>query len=567
MPNDAAKRTSATRSSATRSSVSRTGGGRTVAMRATAGTAVAALALALATAAEPGASAAPASAGPASAAPAAAPASAAPGSGIEWRPCPAADPVAGDDLRGLQCAEVRVPLDHHRPDGTQITLALSRAPHTAAESKGVVLLNRGGPGAYGRDLPALFSSELPADVAASYDWIGFDPRGVGASEPALICDETYRNPGRAMADPVPANADDERAWTERARAYARSCAEKHGEMLPHMGTADAARDLDAIRRALGREKVGYVGYSYGAYLGAIYASMFPGRVDRMVLDSVPRPSGVWYRNNLDQNVAFEDRIRDYFAWIARNHGTYRLGTTGAEVRAAYDAARAALAAEPIDGRIGPAELDDLYLDDGYGRRSWDAHARALSAYAVHRDPGPLRAAWTPPSRLDLNGYAVYTAVECRDGAWPRDWARWHDDAEHLYRTGHRFETWSNTWYNAPCAFWPVPGGPRQDVWGDASLPPILLVQATEDAATPYQGAVETHLRFPTSRLLVQRGGADHGVTLTGDACVDGAVAAYLGRGELPASRPGPDATCEAAPPPDPAHARNGKRAGPKEPAA
>ncbi|QFG27478.1 alpha/beta hydrolase [Actinomadura sp. WMMB 499] len=497
---------------------------------------------------------------------------AAPGSRIAWKPCPAADPVAGGRLKGLECAEVRVPLDHHRPDGKQITLALSRARHTAAESKGAVLLNRGGPGATGRDLPALFSSALPGDVAAAYDWIGFDPRGVGASEPALSCDETYRNPGRALPDPVPADAGEEAAWVARARAFARSCAEEHGEMLPHMGTADGARDLDAIRRALGQEKLGYVGYSYGAYLGAVYATTFPERVGRMVLDSVPRPSGVWYRNNLDQNVAFEDRIRAYFDWIARHHGTYRLGTTGAEVRAAYDRARAAVATAPIDGRIGPAELDDLFLGDGYARHTWDAHARALSAYAVGGDPGPLRAIWTPPTPVDLNGYAVYTAVECRDAAWPRDWARWRDDAEHLYRTGHRFETWSNTWYNAPCAFWEAAGGPRPDVWGEATLPPILLVQATEDAATPYEGAVETHLRFPTSRLLVQRGGDEHGVTLTGDACVDRAVAAYLGRGELPASRPGPDATCDAAPPPAPADARpdadaaEGARERPVEPA-
>ncbi|OLT38624.1 alpha/beta hydrolase [Actinomadura sp. CNU-125] len=453
--------------------------------------------------------------------------------------------MAGDRLKGLQCAEVSVPLDHDRPEGKRITLALSRAPHTAPESKGAVLLNRGGPGAYGRDLPAMFAAGMPADVAASYDWIGFDPRGVGASRPALSCDETYQNPGRAMPDPVPANLDEERAWIERARAFARSCAQEHGEMLPHMGTVDQARDIDAIRRALGAEKVGYVGYSYGAYLGAVYATMFPGRVGRMVLDSVPRPSGVWYRNNLDQNVAFEDRIRAFFGWVARRHETYRLGTTAAEVRAAYDRARDALAAAPAGGRVGPAELDGLFLADGYADRTWDAHARALSAYVVRGDAGPLRAAWNPPTPSDLNGYAVYTAVECRDGAWPRDWTRWHADAERLYRSGHRFETWSNTWYNAPCAFWEVPGGPRPDVWGSPALPPILLVQATEDAATPYEGAVETHLRFGSSRLLVQEGGGNHGITLTGDACVDGTVAAYLRSGGLPASRPGPDATCEA----------------------
>ena len=295
--------------------------------------------------------------------------------------------------------------------------------------------------------------------------------------------------------------------------------------------------------------------------------MFPGRVRRMVLDSVVRPSGVWYENNLDQNVAFEKRIRAYFRWIARHHRTYGLGTTEQEVAAAYAKARAALEKDPIDGKVGPAELDDVFLADGYNDQSWAEHAEALSAYVVGHEPGRLRRAWRPPGRLEQNGYAAYTAVQCRDASWPRDWSRWHADSERLFRNGYRFETWSNTWYNAPCAFWAVPGGPRPEVRGTPSLPPILLVQATEDAATPYEGALETHRRFPTSRLLVQTGGGDHGVSMSGDECVDAAVAAYLGGGELPASRPGPDAECAAGPPPEAAPAAAGKPGDPEHAAA
>lgn len=506
--------------------------------RAAAGTAAAAVALGAAAMGAPTAEARPV--------PAPRPA------GLAWKQCPADDPVEGTRLKGLQCASIRVPLDYARPEGEQITLQLTRARHTASRSQGVVLLNRGGPGAHGRDLPAVFKDALPKSVAASYDWIGFDPRGVGASKPSLICDTGYQNPGRARPDTVPANAAEERAWTARAEKYADDCARKYGKILPHMGTADWARDMDEIRKALGQRKLNYFGYSYGSYLGAVYATMFPGRVRRMVLDSVVRPSGVWYQNNLDQNVAFEKRIRAYFAWIARHHETYRLGTTQRQVAAAYAKVRAALEAEPIGGKIGPSELDDVFLADGYADYRWAAHARALSAFVVRHDPGPLRKAWQPPGRLDQNNYAVYTAVQCRDASWPRDWGRWHADSERLYRQGYRFETWSNTWYNAPCAFWAVPGGPRPRVQGTASLPPILLVQATGDAATPYRGALETHRRFPTSRLLVQAGGHNHGVSLSGDRCVDRAVAAYLGGGKVPASRPGPDAECKAEPASDPA---------------
>ncbi|TDB83328.1 alpha/beta hydrolase, partial [Actinomadura sp. KC216] len=463
-------------------------------------------------------------------------------------------------LKGLQCASLRVPLDYARPHGEKITLELTRARHTASKSQGAVLLNRGGPGAHGRDMPALFKSALPKKVAASYDWIGFDARGVGASKPSLICDPSYQNPGRARPDTIPANEREERAWMARAKAYADDCAKKYRKVLPHMGTANWARDMDEIRKALGQEKLNYVGYSYGTYLGAVYATMFPGRVRRMVLDSVVRPSGVWYQNNLDQNVAFEKRIRAYFAWIARHHKTYRLGESERQVSAAYAKVRARLKAKPLGGKIGPSELDDIFLADGYADYSWAAHAKALSAYAVKRDARPLRKAFQPPGRLDQNNYAVYNAVQCRDTPWPRDWSRWHADAERLYRDGYRFETWSNTWYNAPCAFWPVTGGEPPRVQGTGSLPPILLVHASEDAATPYPGALETHRRFPTSRLIVQAGGHNHGVTLSGDRCVDRAVVAYLGSGRVPASRTGPDTECAAGPAPKPAKAKKRGRA-------
>ncbi|TDC68142.1 alpha/beta hydrolase [Actinomadura sp. GC306] len=481
--------------------------------------------------------------------------------GLAWKPCPGKDPWEGGRIKNLQCASIRVPLDHDRPRGKQVTLRLTRARHTTAVSQGVVLLNRGGPGAHGRDLPAFLTDSLPRKVAASYDWIGFDPRGVGASEPSLICDPGYQDPGRARPDTIPAGAGEELVWMARAKAYADDCAEKYRTVLPHMGTADWARDMDEIRKALGQEQINYFGYSYGGYLGAVYATMFPKRVRRMVLDSVPRPSGVWYDNNLDQNVAFEKRIRVYFEWVARHRETYRLGRTGRDVGAAYAKVRAALKKSPIDGRIGPAELDDIFLSDGYHDGSWASHAAALSAYVNRKDPAPLRKAWQRPGRHQQNGYAVYTAVECRDAAWPRDWSRWHTDATRLYRAGHRFETWSNTWYNAPCAFWGVPGGPRPEVRGSASLPPILLVQATEDAATPYGGAVETHRRFPTSRLIVENGGGNHGVTFGGNRCVDRAVAAYFAGGELPASRPGPDASCKAGPAPQPAEAAKRAKSG------
>ena len=486
---------------------------------------------------------------------------------ISWSSCPDSDPVEEDRLKGLECGSLTVPLDYAHPDGEKITLALSRARHTAKKFQGVVLLNRGGPGAHGRDMPGIFQAGLPEKVFASYDWIGFDPRGVGASKPALTCDESYQNPGHPRADTVPASAKAELEWQVRAQAFANDCARKYPTVLPHMGSADWAHDLDAIRSALGQQKINYFGYSYGTYLGAVYATMYPGKVRRMVLDSVVRPSGVWYDANLDQDVAFEKRIRAYYAWMAKNDRVYGLGRTATAVAAGYAKARTALSAKPIDGgKMGGSELDDLFLADGYGDYGWPAHARALSAYVVKHDPKPLARVWKPPTWLDQNNYAVYNAVQCRDADWPRNWAVWHRDNWRLYRAGNRFETWSNAWYNAPCAYWGVPGGPPPAVHGAKGGPRIMLIQGTEDAATPYPGALETHRLFPGSSLVVQTGGGNHGVAMNGDECVDGTVAAYFRNGSMPPAKPGPDATCPVGPPPG-AERRAQRLSNPGEPVA
>ncbi|SEG62448.1 alpha/beta hydrolase fold [Thermomonospora echinospora] len=470
---------------------------------------------------------------------------------VHWKPCPANDPVEGAALKGLECASISVPLDYSRPDGRRITVPLTRAKHTGTPYRGVMLLNRGGPGAHGRDLPALFSRALPKELAASYDWIGFDPRGVGAAKPALVCDTSYLNPGRARPDSVPRTRADEVAWTQRAKKFADDCARKYRDVLPFMGTTNWVRDLESIRVALGRKKINYFGFSYGSYLGAAYATAYPQRVHRMVLDSVVRPSGVWYANNLAQNVAFEKRIQSFFDWIARNHRVYGLGRTRHEVERAYYTVRGSLADRPINGRVGPDELDDIFLTDGYSTNQWSAHAKGLSDYVVRKDPKTLGELWVPPTKLAQNGYTMYLATECRDAAWPRDWSTWSADAHRLYKAGNRFETWSNTWYNAPCAYWRTTAGPPPRVGGVAGLPGILLVQASEDAATPYGGALETHGLFPSSRLVVQQGGGNHGLSLSGDRCVDGSVLAYLRGGTLPSDRPGPDLVCAPPAPPKP----------------
>ncbi|MEU6212604.1 alpha/beta hydrolase [Streptomyces sp. NPDC047023] len=475
---------------------------------------------------------------PVTAAPAPAPAPAERAAALAWTAC------ATPRHPTLQCASLKVPLDHDAPAGRQITLALTRVPHTAKTSQGPLLVNPGGPGGSGRSLAGFVASALPKDVAAQYDVIGFDPRGVGKSEPALDCGAGHFTPVRP--DSLPLDRATERANLERVRDFARSCASRHADVLPHIGTVSAARDIEVLRGALGAERISYFGYSYGTYLGAVYAKLHPGRVHRLVLDSVVDPSGVWYKDNLAQDVAFDARHKAFMAWVAQHDSVYGLGTDPAVVERRWYEMRQALRATPAGAKVGPSELEDTFLPGGYYNGYWPHLAEAFSAYSVKKDPKPLVAAYERFGAVEPsagNSYSVYTAVQCRDSAWPRDWNVWRAD---MWRTHAKapFMTWNNAWYNAPCAFWPTQPLEAPDVT-NTQLPPALLLQATDDAATPFEGAVTMREKLAGSALVVEEGGGNHGIALSGNTCLDEKVAAYLRTGTAA------DASCPAPPAPRP----------------
>ncbi|WP_246178851.1 alpha/beta hydrolase [Actinomadura decatromicini] len=466
--------------------------------------------------------------------------------GIDWGKCEVSGP--DDPMNQAQCAQVEVPLDYSRPGGRKISIAVSRFKHTDDKNyKGVLFVNPGGPGGSGLPYaPALarwIAGTGHADVAAKYDIIGFDPRGVGSSKPALTCDPNYFNPVRP--DYVPSSKKEEAAWIARSAKYAKDCAAKFGWLLPHMRTTDAARDIDTIRAALGQQKISWYGFSYGTYFGATYATLFPKRVDRMVLDGNVNPKTVWYDSQLEQDKAFEKNMKSWWAWIAKWDSLYHLGKTEKAVEAKYYATRAAAKKAPIAGKIGPDELDDIVLTAGYNTGYYIPFAQALSAWVNGKDASGLLD-WLNTGGED-NDFAVYNAVQAADAKWPRSWSKWHNDAAKLYKQGYRFNTWSNVWYNAPIAFWPFNGGPKFKLQGSKSLPGLLLVQSTQDAATPVVGGLEMHKVFPSSRLVFELGGKTHANTLNGNACLDDKVAAYLDTGALPRSHRGPDAYCKAVP--------------------
>ena len=458
----------------------------------------------------------------------------------------------------MQCASIQVPLNYRQPDGRKITLALSRVQPTAPPSQrqGVLLVNPGGPGGSGLTLASEVAGGLSPQVAADYEIVGFDPRGVGSSVPSMHCDPAFFHGVRP--DYIPASQAAEQVMENRAKTYAADCEKRYGWLLPYMTTQDVARDVNSIRIALGQQKISYFAYSYGTYIGQVFATMFPTRVRRMVLDSTVNPTGVWYTDNISQDYGFQGRMNAFLAWVARYRGVYNLGGTQAQVRQTWYRVRTRLETHPIDGpsgpMIGPDEYDDTFEYGGYLDNVWPELAAALAAYVHNGSTQQMISDFRSYGVQNENEFAVYNAVQCSDVNWPRSWVYWNSDTRKVYRTAP-FETWDNAWFNAACAFWPVKGPAKPLRINGTGLPGILMLQGTLDAATPYAGAMVAHKLLPSSRIVVVKGGGNHGQSLSNppNTCVNGYLNRYLATGALPAGGgPGSvNATCAALPDPTP----------------
>ncbi|WP_274563371.1 alpha/beta hydrolase [Streptomyces spiramyceticus] len=481
--------------------------------------------------------------------------------GIAFGKCPASEGLPSP----AQCGTVKVPLDYAAPDGRQISLTVSRvkADGKGADGKGVsgkgakgkavarqgaLVFNPGGPGASGMYFPMVASMPEWKRISAAYDLVGYAPRGVGRSAP-LSCQapkDFAKAPTQSPSDPSVAY---KRERIAQAKAYAAGCARNGGDALPHYTSLNNARDLEVLRAALGQKKLTFMGASYGTYLGALYATLYPSHVRRMVFDSAvnPDPHQIWYRSNLDQSLAFETRWHDFRAWVAKHDKWYHLGKTPDAVLASYEKVRARLAHRPAGGTVGPGELQTAFLRAGYFDSYWALRATALTQY-LKGNPEPLieQAAPSPETAWDdENSNAVYTAIECNDAPWPTDWHVWNRDNTELARHAP-FETWDNVWMNLPCAYWSAPRQVPLDVrTGPGALPPTLILAAERDAATPYKGALELQRRLNGSVLVTERNAGTHGIGGGENKCVNGHMETYLLTGRTPVRR------AECAPHPEP----------------
>jgi pimeloyl-ACP methyl ester carboxylesterase len=294
--------------------------------------------------------------------------------------------------------------------------------------------------------------------------------------------------------------------------------------------------MDRIRVALGKDKIDYLGYSYGTKLGATYATMFPQHTGRMILDSVVDPTVTTYQTAYEQDPALENRAGQLFSWTAARDKTYHLGKTRLAVESSWKKTRNELAAKPAGGRAGAAELDDLLASSMYIDDSWPDLMDAVSTYHQGNPEGLLAATDQLATQSVDVGQLAYN---CLDVGWPRDWRRWHLDTITADARSPRF-AWLNTWYGAPCAFWPVPPKAQPEI---SSALPILLLQGKDDAATPLVGAQRMRAVLTGSRLLVDAGGNHAAYLFDKNPCIDEKATKYWLTGQLPK-----DGNCPASEP-------------------
>jgi pimeloyl-ACP methyl ester carboxylesterase len=297
---------------------------------------------------------------------------------------------------------------------------------------------------------------------------------------------------------VPRKAWIKRFWLRKSRDYAAACADTAAEraLLPHLTTRDTVRDMEAIRAALRERRLNFYGYSYGSYLGQVYATRYPTRVGRFVLDGVLNRTGSGTRPTRTRTARSTPTCRRTGAtWplTPRSSGSARGGapSRGATTGPCFSSTK------PVaNGRLGSSELADTMLAAGYNVRNWATLGREY-ADLVRRGRGEaLLSRYRQAHPADDNSYAVYNAVQCTDTAWP-GLVRTLRDAWATHRRAPCL-TWADTWYNAPCLPWQAPPRTKPPVSGRAVTSGVLLISETRDAATPYSGALAARSLFPSS---------------------------------------------------------------------
>ncbi len=431
---------------------------------------------------------------------------------IDWVPCDGS----------VQCGTLTVPLSYRDPTNRVIQVALRRHPADDSSARvGSLVINPGGPGEAGTLLLRRDLGVLTPAVRARFDVIEMDPRGVNATA-GFTCDPPPDDP----VDPIPTTADDEHALLRAVRAYADACARAAGPILAHMGTVDVARDLEQLRRAVGDQRLTFLGLSYGTLLGATYADLYPTHVRAMVLDGALDPSLSTADLSREQADGMQSQLDGFFAWCS---GAPCPWHPGGDRPAAFAALAQRLRTAPLhvgDTSVGVAELYGATLSRMYSPTRWAGLASALAA-AEQNDGGPIleltRAYFgaRPGSTISAD---ASTAVNCLDHPVDHGLDAFRTAAARAGATAPQFGPYL-AWGGLQCAEWRVPPSRIPHAIHASGAAPIVVVGTTHDPATPYAWAESLADQLDQGILLTRRG-TGH-VAYLANGCVRSRLDAYL----------------------------------------
>ncbi|MFD7877137.1 alpha/beta hydrolase [Streptomyces sp. NPDC059766] len=463
---------------------------------------------------------------------------------LDWRPCASGSP--------FDCATAKVPLDYRDPGKRSIRLAVVRRKATGPGQRiGTLFLNPGGPGGPGTLQMPQWYEFFPKEVRERFDIVSWDPRGVGESTAVRCFDSDLASVAWQARVPAgfPVGARERAAWTAAYGDLAQRCLKRDPELLRHVSTTDTARDLDLLRRSVGDARLTYLGTSYGSFLGATYANLFPDRVRAMVLDGNFDPRA-WFGQGTGTGTTTGTGLAT-FQRLGTDIGAAAtldrfLGLCGAAAPAdcAFSAGSPAatrdkfaqlskrLAAHPVGGWTFGRTVDDLLTNLYVVHPAWSWAATRLEDLWQGRALQPSPPLFPQPAKMPYLGVEQAAAVLCSDSPNPRGPAAYQALAElGARRAGAAGQFWA--WASEACAQWPVRAADSYTgPWNRPRAHPLLLVNNTYDPATPYRGAQAMATQLADARLLTVEG-YGHTVLLNPSTCAKDYESRYLVDGILP----------------------------------
>lgn len=463
---------------------------------------------------------------------------------LDWQSC-------GGEFLSKLCATARVPLDYDHPRGRTIELALAKIPAADPDRRiGTVFINPGGPGNSGVEMAQReFGDILAQSLQGRFDVVGFDPRGVAGSDPLHCFGSEEELIAFIERPPVfPYRRAQQRPFLDHWRSLGPECLDDQQAIARHMSTADVARDMDLLRRAVGDSRLTYLGVSWGSYLGTTYANLFPGRIRALAIDGVIEPRLWSSGRSIEIDRVGPQRVLDEALRLCDAAGpACAFGVPGGS-QARWRALVERIRREPVVLSPEMTYTYDLLIADAAGAMYepdiWPDYFTFLdgiadAALGNRRAAAGLAAARgatldmlkAPESEAEYaNGFDAMYGNICNDAGYPKRLATWRAVGRYAKQGSEIGPRW--WWFYAACADWPASADRYAGPWTARTSAPVLVVGNHYDAGTDYAGAQATARLLPNSRLLTYAGWG-HTSYLRSE-CATTAINRYLLSGALPA---------------------------------